>query len=378
MPNRKFVSGSPNIAAGGFDVRDARRARQQRLDEGLPLQRLRVARVRQRDAERLHRSPRRTRDRPTAAARSCAPAGRRRPAARPPAWSPRRSAGCACAGASDRWWCCRLLRGCASRTRRASSPATPASCRTRPTPARRSPNANPTTTASSRVWLSSGTPTDGSSDAIALVAQYASTRPAAPPARPSTQAFDQQRPHQRGAAGAHRDAHRQLAAAADRADQHQARDVDADDQQHQADRAEQHEHRLADVADHRLAQRMDRRRGVAIGARKIARQPARAIARMSSRARSSVDVRLQPADHLDVVRAALRFQVPGGEPERHPELGSQRILEACRHHADDFARDAVDRQLLADDRGIRSEAARPERVAQHHDVARAHRIVVGR
>ena len=124
------------------------------------------------------------------------------------------------------------------------------------------------------------------------------------------QALDQQRAHQRGASGADGDAHRQLAAAAERPDQHQAGDVDADDQQHQADGAQQHEHRLANVADHRLAQRMDRGRVVAIGARKLRRQPARRSRACPREPARSSTLGFQPADHVDVMRAALRFEIP--------------------------------------------------------------------
>ena len=113
----------------------------------------------------------------------------------------------------------------------------------------------------------------------------------------------------RSAAGAERRADRELAASAERSRQHEIRDVDADDQQHETDGAEQHEQRRAHVADERARAARGRQiralrlvLGNASASR--ARDRAHLLARLLER-----HARLQPPDHVEVMRAALRRRV---------------------------------------------------------------------
>ena len=189
------------------------------------------------------------------------------------------------------------------------------------------------------------------------------------------EALDQQSAKQAESARADGNAHGQLAAAADAANQHQAGDVDADDQQDEAHRAQQHEHRLSDAADQRFAQRMDRHRVVAVGARIRLCQPA-ADGPHFGACRVDRHAGFQAPQHFDIVRATLRLEIPRREPQRDPQFGSQREYDARRHHADHLTRNAVRVNGLADDPRIRSESARPDGVAKHDHVPCAHRIVL--
>ena len=90
-------------------------------------------------------------------------------------------------------------------------------------------------------------------------APSAKSRPATPPARPSTSDSTRSCWQHAAAAGAERGADRDFLAAAERAREQQVADVGTGDQQDEADRRQQHDQRPADVADDVLLQRNDRR-----------------------------------------------------------------------------------------------------------------------
>ena len=152
--------------------------------------------------------------------------------------------------------------------------------------------------------------------------------------------------------------------------------VRAHDQQHQADGAQEDQQPLPRSARDGVAEPDDRRRGVAIGGGKRHRQAGRDPAHVGARVLER-HARPQPSEHVEIVGAALGFQIPRREAERHPELRLQWEGKAGRHDPHDLPRDAVDLQQPADDAGVGPEAPGPQPVTEHHHVAAAHAIVVG-
>ena len=62
---------------------------------------------------------------------------------------------------------------------------------------------------------------------------------------------------------------------------------------------------------------------------------------------------------------------------RRPRSRAPREIEARRHDADDGAAHGVQRHVLSDDRGIRSETAAPQLIADHDDRLASILAVVG-
>ena len=83
----------------------------------------------------------------------------------------------------------------------------------------------------------------------------------------------------------------------------------------------------------------------------------------------------QPRDRAE--RALLPIvELAARERDRHPDVGERiGMRERRRHHADDVVAAAVELERLADDVGPGGEAAPPEGIAEHDDVAPS-RIVV--
>ena len=66
------------------------------------------------------------------------------------------------------------------------------------------------------------------------------------------------------------------------------------------------------------------------------------------------------------------------EPQRHPDLRAARKVEALRHHADNGAREAIQRDRSSDDFRVAAQAALPEGVAHNRDVGRMASFFPGR
>ena len=83
--------------------------------------------------------------------------------------------------------------------------------------------------------------------------------------------------------------------------------------------------------------------------------------------RNAVD---QPADDPSP-RARAEFTREGVEPDGHPELIPNRVLEPGRRHADHRARDGSDSDRAPHDVRVASQPRLPQAVPDHDDVRRA-------
>ena len=191
-------------------------------------------------------------------------------------------------------------------------------------------------------------------------------------------AFSHQLTNEPAAARAERRAQGNFLPARRRARQQQIRHVRARDQQDDGDGAQQHHQRTAGVADDFLLQGAKRRaEAVAIVAWMIGLE----------RRRHGVEIRLgllaadaglQARERRIAVRAAIVVaQRLGIEKERLPDLDAPiGKLERGRHHANHLRRTTIHRNRLPDDRRVRAEPPRPQRMTQHHDVVAAWLILV--
>ena len=91
---------------------------------------------------------------------------------------------------------------------------------------------------------------------------------------------------------------------------------------------------------------------------------------------AEIDAGAQARDGVVVVRVRvreLRGRVRSGDPQRRVGVRKAKVL---RHDADHGAREAVEHDRPADQRGVRGEAPRPEPLAQHDDRRRVGSFVV--
>ena len=125
-------------------------------------------------------------------------------------------------------------------------------------------------------------------------------------------ALDEQLRHDPPAAGADRDAQRDLPLAAGAANERQVRDVRAGDQQHTQDGTEEHEQRRPDVADQDVAQPAERDAELRVRAGIRARQPRGDAVHLAPR-RLQAHAAGQPSKdrRIAAVAAALRVLVAG-------------------------------------------------------------------
>jgi hypothetical protein len=157
-------------------------------------------------------------------------------------------------------------------------------------------------------------------------------------------ALDQELHHAAGPRRAERCLDRHLPPACDRARQKQARDVGADDEQHETHGGEHREHDASLIADEQVAQRERRQRHPPVPGRVLALEP-RANRAQVGRGLRKCHVALQARLHIEPPRPRRI----AGETHRKPDVRFVRIAEARRHDADDRSRAAVDRQRRADD-----------------------------
>ena len=180
-------------------------------------------------------------------------------------------------------------------------------------------------------------------------------------------AFGQHLRDQAAAARAQREADRDLLLTRGRARQQQVRQVRAHDQHHDADRAREHDQRGSEAARHVIRQRAHsraeriplgmialepRRDAQALGPRRIQRDT-RAAAGRSRRACCPTYSSPRSAASADRYRGGRRARAPS----------RNRTRRAARRPP---CRPFVERHRAADDAWIGSEAAAPQRVAQHH------------
>ena len=194
-----------------------------------------------------------------------------------------------------------------------------------------------------------------------------------PAGRRHEQALDEQLPHQPSAGRAERRPYGQLFLPARATRQQQVHHVRACDEQHEARGRDERQHRGPDVADHRVAQdtKADVMSGVVAG---ILPGEARRDRRQIRGRLVEGHVGAQPRDRTQVVTtngADLRRDV-----DRDPRICRQRFGE-WRQDADDFVRLVVQKNLLADHRGVPPELPAPEIVAQDHDAIESRAILAG-
>ena len=205
---------------------------------------------------------------------------------------------------------------------------------------------------------------------MARVAASATARPTIPALSRQGQAFRQQRSREPGAAGAQRDADRQLRQPGHAAREREPGDVDRRHQPHQQRRpGEQPHDRARSGTGHLLAERHDAdaaRAGSTRWRRIGARQDRLELALRWL----DGGARAQPADHEP--RAGTRRgapRVPVREQRvRLPHVGGEAGLgHRVRQHADDPRRLAVDQHRRPED-GVRpAEAGAPESMAQERE-----------
>ena len=202
-----------------------------------------------------------------------------------------------------------------------------------------------------------------------------SSKPAAPPARDSSKlsASSWRTSRQRPAPSAER--HRDLTGACCRTREQQVRDVDAGDQEHEADRAEENQQRPLHAFHHRVQQRYGAHRVTVDLVRILARQVLLDAVEIRARLGDG-DTVAQPADGGKIVRAALvRRQLVGLEAQRDPDLAVAGEIKAGGEHADDLERRAFERDTLPDDRAVAAVAALPQIVPEQHHLAGARKCV---
>ena len=164
----------------------------------------------------------------------------------------------------------------------------------------------------------------------------------------------------------------QLLLALRRSRQHQVRDVDAGDQQHEDHGAPEQQQYRAHRFDPPHLQRNDLRANARIRAWMVDRQARRDGVHLRLRLRER-NLRPDPRDHVPPAAAADVGLVLGDR------LGQVEVaiaaapfeteLEIRRQHAHHRIRLPVERQRAAEDAGVAAEAALPEPVGDYHDAA---------
>ncbi len=207
----------------------------------------------------------------------------------------------------------------------------------------------------------------------ARVPHIAITRPATPPAMPSTtdsvRSCRISRP--RPAPSATRTA--SSVPSRRRTREQQVRDVRARDQQHEADGAEQHEQRRSHVAEHQVAQSDRVERQPAIRLRKprlqLRAKPLQIVSDLLRRhawLRAADDIEELGPPSGDARRVEGRIVA-----DRRDQVGAIRQLCAGREDADNRVALAADEDAAAQHRWIAAELALPETVVEDgHAVAR--------
>ena len=213
--------------------------------------------------------------------------------------------------------------------------------------------------------------------------------------RRQQRAFDQQLTHNPGAAGADRQAHRDLSAARRGARQQQARDIGAGDDQHQPDHRHQHQQRLAvdlsQVGQARAAgsQLKDRIRDGLSPARWPVRrnhrvrdpwphgvEAGRRLLNRHVRSGPGEDAQPEVAGTQQGCRARADLRKSGrrhGDVGNRPHVGAD---ESARADAGDGHRNAVDLQAPADHFGAAPELPLPVAVADDRHQRRAGGVVL--
>src|SRR5215470_18294050 len=163
------------------------------------------------------------------------------------------------------------------------------------------------------------------------------------------------------AAGAERDARRELAVTRDRPGQHQARDVHAGDEQHQRHGAQQQPERRAHVADDLALQRPRHHAAAGIRRRELLGQPARDESQLALDL-AERDSRREPRRDAEEASEAIPHPRFGGLAERRDDVGVAVEAESCRRDANDPVRYPIEREPLTGDRAS-AETLLPQAVA---------------
>ena len=201
-----------------------------------------------------------------------------------------------------------------------------------------------------------------------MMAHLATRRPATPPSIPSSRLSVSDWPIEPATASADRGANRHLSTARCGPGEQQVCHVHAGDEQDERHGAEQKQGvpcgrggqnpRPAEIRTHCGS---DWRRGT----------DATALRRLDPCQPVLVPTRhfgLQSGVNLEKVIRACRCLRGSFERERGPQLNrAVGKLERPRQHADDVVRDAVQDDLLPDDRRVGTEPTFPESMVQHHD-----------
>ncbi len=178
--------------------------------------------------------------------------------------------------------------------------------------------------------------------------------------------FAEQLAHHADSIRAEREAHRHLVLPARRVRQHQTRHVAARGKQDERNGPEQEPERTADAADLLLLERHERRTPSSVGGRILLAEASfdRVEIRLCLCERGAL---LQPSDR-GVEPSGARGEKNLWRLRWQPDLGRRRwIAEGRRHHGDDCATRARERQAPADGARIAVQTAPPETVADDRD-----------
>ena len=191
--------------------------------------------------------------------------------------------------------------------------------------------------------------------------------PSTPPADRYEGALDQHLARQSNASAAERGADGELVLTRRAAGDQQVGDVDAGNQQQEADGAEQREQRQADVVDQPIGEQFGADADGAVGVRVLAFQRGGDRLQLAA-GRLEADAGLQTAEGVESVVVAAIDQVgcTRDRADRREQIVRAHVLEIARHHADDGVLDAVQLHRPPDHGGIGAELRAPVRIADNH------------
>jgi hypothetical protein len=180
-------------------------------------------------------------------------------------------------------------------------------------------------------------------------------------------------------AGAERCAYRHLAASRRPSRQQQVGEVNARDQQDEADGTEYHQQSWPDVAGdlglQRAQEHPEARRGAVIVGE--ARRHAVDKGLQFGRGLRQCHARLEPCDDLQVMVAAI-VRLGAIERQRRPQIRVAAKVESLRQDADDGVSLAVELNAFSDDVAVGSHLRFPEAVVDERDMIVAGLVVVSR
>ena len=189
-------------------------------------------------------------------------------------------------------------------------------------------------------------------------------------------AFGQHLPRQSPAARAERAAYRQFSPAHEHSRELQVRHVRARDQQHAPDRAEQQIKTLPVSADGRFQKQLGRDSAARVRFRIFLLERNRDRLEIGAGLFQSYS-RFQPAERAEtgMIIAKQNTRLDSDITKRHVDFGEPRKAHRGWEHADDFAGDAIDHDLLAEHFARRAKTAAPHFIADQRDLPAVRHVV---